>query len=925
VSTLSADGDFPGYRVLRELEPVGDVRRLVALDLGLDRPVEIHALAPGAATPERVAEFRRRAGLLARLNHPGIAPVHRIEDGGQGRVYCVVPHLVEDSLARRLAAGSLPRAEAVRLADDLLPALVAAHGAGVMGGELDPGTIACVDGRWVTTALVIGRSVPGSRWVAPEEHGGGGAPGAAADVFVAGLVLRDAFGSVPRKVAPVLARATAPSPADRWPDAASFRSACRRATRRRRWKLPALISAGLLAILGLAQWLGVWPPRGPATPEYRLAVVPFVSGTNDPGSIAHDLAGVIQLDLDGVAGLRIASARWVLKRLPKDSTGGVVAPEAVTRALVRRLRTEWVAHGRVDRQGQTVRAALTLYDRDANTKLLPEVRGSVDDIAALGDLLARQVLAVVAPDRVARYVPRPDLQGVPWPALKSFFSGEEAFGRDQHTRAEAFYSDALRADPDFALASWRLANVRRWRRLPTKVDLQAVYRRDAGRLDATDRRLLEALIEPDLTRRFAILDSVVAADPDDAYARLIYGEELWHRGPLIGLDVTEALRMMASAVAADSALAQAYDHIVMYHIREGERRAAWLSFQQRSRFTPSPSPGDLDTRRFLLLAQYERFHPWLAKLAHASLLWRHDSTDVVGLARVARLATPWLDIPASEERLSRILLTIGPTDDSARGSARVGIALGLLAQGKTARGLAQLDRAADALGTREIRLQQAEWRLIPPALGLVGWTAGDQRPWLARLDSLAADSAFASRARFARALGRLGGGDTAAFLREVEALPATAEPLGVLLRAVRAGVGGGFDEAVAIADSARQAIHVTTPPDPFAPAALHLFEGDWERERHRPRSADGDWLWYLAAEFEGWPSGAPQAGEADGVLGVLGRRKRAHLRLATASGTADTVAACAAMRRIAELWRDADTSLAWVAQGTPGLREGCLR
>jgi hypothetical protein len=615
----------------------------------------------------------------------------------------------------------------------------------------------------------------------------------------------------------------------------------------------------------------------------------------------------------------------VHKQLPKDSTGDVLAPEVVTRTLIGDLRTEWAAHGRVDRQGQSVRVALTLYDRDANTKLLPEVRASVDSIPALGDQLARQVLLAVAPDRVARYVPRPDLQGVPWPALKSFFSGEEAFGRHAYTRAEAFYSDALRVDPGFALASWRLANVRRWRRVPSQVDLRALYREQGSRLGATDRHLLEALIEPSLTRRFALLDSVVAANPDDAYARLIYGEELWHHGPLIGLDITEALRMMESAVAADSALAQAYDHIVMYHIREGNRRAARQSYEQRSRVTSSPSPGDVDTRRFLLLGQYERFNPWLATLAHAKLRWRRDSTDIAGLERVFRVATPWLDLPEPQVRLSRILLAIGPTTDSARGSAHVGIALGLLAQGKTARGLAQFDRAADALGGREIRLQQAEWRLIPPALGLEGWTSGNLDPWFARLDSLAADSTLAPRARFARALGRLGMGDTSAFVREVDALPPSTEPLGVLLRAVRAGVGGRFDEAVTIADSARQAIHVAVPPDPFAPAALHLFEGDWERERRRPRAADGAWLWYLAADFEDWPSGPPQSGEVDGVLGVLGRRNRADLRLATATGTADTVAACAAMQRIGQLWREADSSLAWVARGTPALEEGCRR
>ena len=919
--TDRADGDFPGYRILSELEPLGDVRRFAALDVRLERRVEIHQLSAREATAERAAEFRRRVSRLARLNHPGIAPVHRIEDGAPGRLYCVVPHLLDDSLAARLAAGPIPYRDAVRLANDLAPALAAAHAAGVVGGELDPSTIACVDGRWVATALGIARSAPGSRLVAPEEHGGG-VPGPASDIFVAGLVLRDAFGPGSRRIAPVLARAISADPAERWPNAVAFRVATRRATRPRRWKTPVLTTAGLAVAYLIAAWrFGLWPLRHPTTVVYQVAVVPFVAGIGEPGSDAQDLARIIQFDLEGLPGLRVASG-WVPKVLGTDSAGDAIAPEVVTPALVRRLRTEWVVHGRVDRQGPSLRVAVTLYDRDATAKPLPdEVRGAVDQIPSLGDSLARRVLALVAKSQVARYVPRPELQGVPFPALKSFLRGEESFGRDALARAQEFYTDALRADPSFALAEWRLANVQRWRRLPVAPDLPALYRRAGDRLGPTDRRLLEALIEPDLKRRFALLDSAVAADPDDAYARFVYAEELWHRGPLIGLDISEALDRMKSAVAADSALSRAYDHIIMYYIREGDAREAWKTFEEKARVAFEPSADDLDTRKFLRLALYERFHPWRAAGAHALLRWRHDPGEAAALGRVARLATPWMDIPVAQVTLGRILLAIGPAVDSAGGSARVGIALGLMAQGQVRAGLAELDSGAAALGTDEMRLQRAEWRLIPPALGLRGWgeaSPDTDRAWLERR---AGDPVLGARVRWSLALGRLGAGDTAGFVRYVDSLPPPVEPLGVLLRAIRAGVRDEHEVALALADSTRQAINVTTPPDPFAPAALHLFAGDWNRAVHA-EAVDQDWQWYLAAEFEGWPSGAPQAGEVDGVMGMLARRKRAELGLTTGVGPTDTAEACRMMRRLAELWRGADSGLAWVAS-LSGLKPSC--
>lgn len=904
-------GELGGYRIVRELERLGDVRRLLAIDPGLERQVEIHLL-PESASAQRVAWMYRTAGLLARMNHPNLAPVHRVSPRTARAAYYVVPHLADDTLAARLAGAPLSSADVLRLAEDMLAGVGAAHAAEVTGGELDPATSVCVDGRWVLTGLGIARAAAVSRWVSPEEQGGLPAT-PSSDLYVAGLVLRSAFGvRGPRRMRPALERALSVAPAGRWPDAKSFRTACRTAGRRRSVHRASGLAAAAAAFVLAAWGLGWLPfPAHPPPPLYQLAVLPFYADTDDPDSSARDLAGLLQLDLDGTPGLSIASARYVLKQLPVDDRGAVIAPEVVGADLVRKLRATWVAQGRVERQGSAVRVGITLYDPDGRAKPLPTLDRPALDLALLSDSLALQVLAVVAHERVVRYVPRAEVQGVPLRALKAFLRGEEAFGRDEHSRAERYFEDAVRVDSTFALAAWRLANVRRWRRLPVDVDLRTLYERHGRRLGPTDRRLLEALLEPDLRRRFAMLDTAVANDPDDAYARLIYGEELWHRGPLIGIDVEEATRMMASAVAADSALAQAYDHIIMYHIREGDADEAWRTFEKKLRVSVRPSPGDPDTPRLFRLALYERFDPWKAAAATWWLRVRHDASDSAGLAMVSRLGVPWFDIPEAQIALSQILLRYVRADDSAGGSARVGMALGHLAQGHVARGLALLDAAAETVGTDEMRLQQAEWRLLPPALGVRGWFVGDPGPWYARLERYTNDPTLGPRARWALALARLGAGDTSRLLSGLAtSSESSGATLDVLLRAIRAGVAGRPEEALAVADSVQSAFEVTQPPDPFAGAAFHLLRGGWELARGDSLAADREWLWYQAAEFEGWPNAQPQAAEVDGVLGVFARWKRAELRLATATGSADTNAACRMIRRVAELWKDADASLA---------------
>lgn len=245
-----------------------------------------------------------------------------------------------------------------------------------------------------------------------------------------------------------------------------------------------------------------------------------------------------------------------------------------------------------------------------------------------------------------------------------------------------------------------------------------------------------------------------------------------------------------------------------------------------------------------------------------------------------------------------------------------------MAQGKARAGLVQLDSAAVELGTEEMQLQRAEWRLIPPALGLHGWPSeapDSLRRWLERH---AGDSVLGPRVRWTVALGRLAAGDTSGFVHHVDALPAGGEPLGALLQAIRAGLRPGSREEGPLADSLRQAVHLTRPPDPFAPAVLHLLEGERAARSHDADAADRAWRWYLAAEFEGWPSGSPQAGEVDGVIGMLARRRRAELRLATGTGAADTAAACVMLRRVAELWEGADSGLAWMAT-VPGAALTC--
>jgi serine/threonine-protein kinase len=145
---LSAGARFGPYEVLDLLGAggMGEVYR--ALDTRLKREVAVKVLPDGFATdPERLARFRREAELLASLNHPNIAAIYGLEESRSGGsvdppITALVLELIEgDTLADRLARGPIRLSEAMAIARQLIDALDAAHGKGVIHRDLKPANI----------------------------------------------------------------------------------------------------------------------------------------------------------------------------------------------------------------------------------------------------------------------------------------------------------------------------------------------------------------------------------------------------------------------------------------------------------------------------------------------------------------------------------------------------------------------------------------------------------------------------------------------------------------------------------------------------------------------------------------------------------------------------------------------------------------
>jgi serine/threonine protein kinase/Tol biopolymer transport system component len=129
------------YRLLAPLGRGGMGEVYLALDTRLNRKVAIKLL-PSAFTsdPERARRFQQEARATSALSHPNIVTVFEVGEA-EGRPYIVSEYVEGETLRQLLNSGSgkgLELHTALGIAAQVIQALQAAHGAGVIHRDIKP-------------------------------------------------------------------------------------------------------------------------------------------------------------------------------------------------------------------------------------------------------------------------------------------------------------------------------------------------------------------------------------------------------------------------------------------------------------------------------------------------------------------------------------------------------------------------------------------------------------------------------------------------------------------------------------------------------------------------------------------------------------------------------------------------------------------
>src|SRR5262249_18587326 len=144
VARLHAEAQLPDlsgtrYRAQRFLARGGMGAVWLAKDIVLRRSVALKILAPENSSTDLAARLLREADVLARLEHPGIVPVHDAGTLIDGRTFYCMKYVEGQTLDQYVAGVSLR--ERLELLQRVAEPLAFAHSRGIIHRDLKPGNI----------------------------------------------------------------------------------------------------------------------------------------------------------------------------------------------------------------------------------------------------------------------------------------------------------------------------------------------------------------------------------------------------------------------------------------------------------------------------------------------------------------------------------------------------------------------------------------------------------------------------------------------------------------------------------------------------------------------------------------------------------------------------------------------------------------
>jgi len=614
------------YVVERELGRGGMAVIYLARDSRLEREVALKLLSPAlAGEPEARRRLLAEARAVALLDHHNIATVLDIGETEDGRMWIAMPRYRGVTLRERIEQSRMPVPEALRVANQIVAGLGAAHDNGIIHRDVKPANVMIAeDGTAKILDFGIARSADATvtragttvgtvAYMSPEQTTGAGAD-ARSDVWAVGVVLYEMLGGRrpfqgqndsavingiradtppalqtlnPRLSAGIIRvvdRCLMKDPRRRYATMHEL-SAALAALERTSAGVPSPVKTALsrsrgVAVLGaivvaIALVLVVLVWRVPLRITAGSAVDPSVSNLivlplapavpdSSLSRVGVELAITLSRALEGVGNVRVHDPLAVVAR----TTGQ--APLAFDDGvrLARERGATGMIHGTIVRAGTGVRIDAALHAVDGERLAYTSTTGDPDDIMALTDALAVGLLRQMW--RRGR-APVPDLAAITTrsiPALRAYLDGERAIGEGRFYDAPEAFERAIAIDSTFWSAYWRLWYARGWHSLPVDSAVRAAVANNLAALPPADSALASSRFSSDRLLRHDMVREAVRAFPNYWPAWFEYADLLVHQGPYLGFPLSEARTALEQVVSLNPDLVPAWEHLYWVAVRE---------------------------------------------------------------------------------------------------------------------------------------------------------------------------------------------------------------------------------------------------------------------------------------------------------------------------------------------------------------------
>jgi tetratricopeptide (TPR) repeat protein len=316
-----------------------------------------------------------------------------------------------------------------------------------------------------------------------------------------------------------------------------------------------------------------------------VVVVPFrATGSEEIRLLGEGMVDLLSTNLDEVGAIRTVDPRQVLRLWRGLEDGGGAADPDALLGLGRDLQAGSVLSGSVVEAGTQVRLEAELRTVDGASLARARVDGPGDQVLGLVDSLSLRLLREVWRSRE----PIPDLRvsaitTSSLDAIRAYLEGEAHFRRSEWNAAAEAFERAVAEDSAFALAHFRLASAYGWSEGVESLrgtEALRVAGRLAERLPARERLLVRADSVWKAGAHAAArdtLDAYLARHPDDAEARFLLADILYHGRDTLGLSDAEVSRAFERVLEVDPTLAPALIHPIDLAL-ENVDSAAYLGY-----------------------------------------------------------------------------------------------------------------------------------------------------------------------------------------------------------------------------------------------------------------------------------------------------------------------------------------------------------